>query len=244
MSTKYKHFISLGFFCSVALELERIGLRECSSPFDWCISDWKGVENCIRNNFEGFLDFSSLYQNSIDRSIYKNKDGIAFFHDFDKYKTLDKQLEKIKNKYERRITKFYTNISEPTLFIRYIKDREELLYLEEHYKEILNWIKEYNSYNNIFFVSNSNLTSTILKIYNVDADPNDSVARRFLDKNDDIFNFLNNVEYNNREKNLNHYNKKERKRKGLLFRLYRKILKKIHSILRQEYIHNKVYNPD
>lgn len=39
---KYENFISLGYFCSVALELQRLGLRSCSSPFDWCISEWSG----------------------------------------------------------------------------------------------------------------------------------------------------------------------------------------------------------
>lgn len=40
--TNYKHVISLGFFCSVALELERKGLRDASYPFDWLISDFQG----------------------------------------------------------------------------------------------------------------------------------------------------------------------------------------------------------
>ena len=39
---EYKHFISLGYFCSVAMELERFGLRSESGPFDWVISDMRG----------------------------------------------------------------------------------------------------------------------------------------------------------------------------------------------------------
>ena len=32
--TDFKHFISLGSFCSVALDLEALGLRDASMPFD------------------------------------------------------------------------------------------------------------------------------------------------------------------------------------------------------------------
>lgn len=52
----YKHVISLGYFCSVALELERIGLRNTAYPFDWCISDFSGVIEAIENGFSEWLD--------------------------------------------------------------------------------------------------------------------------------------------------------------------------------------------
>lgn len=39
----FTHVVSLGWFCSVARELEKAGLREFSMPFDWCLSpDWGG----------------------------------------------------------------------------------------------------------------------------------------------------------------------------------------------------------
>lgn len=34
----YKHVISLGSFCSPALKIERLGLRDGSYPFDWVLS--------------------------------------------------------------------------------------------------------------------------------------------------------------------------------------------------------------
>lgn len=37
---KFKHYISLGFFCAPAMELEKRGLRNESLPFDWLISEW------------------------------------------------------------------------------------------------------------------------------------------------------------------------------------------------------------
>lgn len=69
---QYKHFISLGYFCSVALELERIGLRSSSSPFDWCISSYEGVIDAIENHFEGFLDYDCLLQSDTVREHYFN----------------------------------------------------------------------------------------------------------------------------------------------------------------------------
>ncbi len=35
---EFKNYISLGYFCEVAKDLERLGLRNQSSPFDWVIS--------------------------------------------------------------------------------------------------------------------------------------------------------------------------------------------------------------
>ncbi len=52
----YKNIMSLGYFCGVARELERVGLRNASYPFDWIIStDFKQVIKLIENNFENFL---------------------------------------------------------------------------------------------------------------------------------------------------------------------------------------------
>ena len=40
----YKHIISLGWFGSIAEELERLGLRSAIYPFDWILSDWETVK--------------------------------------------------------------------------------------------------------------------------------------------------------------------------------------------------------
>lgn len=66
MEENYRHFISLGFFCSVASELERYGLRSASGPFDWQSCDsFKERMDLINNRFEKFwehLTVSGLYQ--------------------------------------------------------------------------------------------------------------------------------------------------------------------------------------
>lgn len=125
---KYHHYISLGFFYSVALELERIGLRSTSSPFDWCISNFEGVIEAINNRFVDFFNYDYLFQSDKEHQNYLNtKYNIWFYHDFDKYHTLESQLQEVKQKYDRRINRFYEDISEPTLFIRYILTMERML---------------------------------------------------------------------------------------------------------------------
>jgi len=75
-------YISLGYFCSIAMELEKMGLRSESSPFDWLISDFDGVISAIETRFEDFLNPAFLAQNKNNRSHYKNtKYNIEFFHD-------------------------------------------------------------------------------------------------------------------------------------------------------------------
>lgn len=87
--TNYKHVISLGFFCSVALELERKGLRDASYPFDWLISDFQGVIKVIENRFYDFLNIDFFSQNKECMHIFKNsKYNIEFYHDFTAYKPL------------------------------------------------------------------------------------------------------------------------------------------------------------
>ena len=155
-TNKYTHFISLGYFCSVASELERIGLRDSSSPFDWCISDLEGVKNLIENNFEGFLDYENMYQHTDNLAHYINmRYHISFYHDFNQYDSLKKQLPGVKKKYKRRIERFYQNIKEPTLFIRYISDEDgtskELKWIEKNYDDLLKLLQSFNNKNNIIY---------------------------------------------------------------------------------------------
>lgn len=102
-----------------------------------------------------------LSQNKTYHRIYKNTYyGIEFYHDFDAYKALDLQLESVKIKYERRIRRFYQNIHEPTLFIRYISAencQKENEWLQENYKELLKLLKAYNGENELLFIANSDL---------------------------------------------------------------------------------------
>lgn len=159
---QYKHFISLGYFCSVALELERVGLRSTSSPFDWCISNYEGIINAIQNHFEDFLNYDYLLQSDILHNHYFNeKYRIWFFHDFDQYHSLKKQLPRVKEKYLRRIERFYKDIKQPTLFVRYISDEiegEELEYIKKNNEKITKLLKSFNEENEVIYIANTGET--------------------------------------------------------------------------------------
>lgn len=247
---KYSHFISLGFFCSVALELERLGLRSASYPFDWCISDFKGVIQAIDSHFDDFLKYDDLSQNMDIHEQYKNdKYNIYFFHDFDRYLPLEEQISTVKVRYDRRIERFYKNISEPTIFIRYISDKgltedgktNELDWIENNYDKIIMLLKSFNSDNDIIFIANQGVSSHKIKIYSVEKDKNDSVSRKFLDKNKELFSFLTQFEFPLKKSNILRFENKEKNRKSIIKRSGRKIKLNIKKIFLKEYIHNKQY---
>lgn len=234
---KYKHIISLGFFCSVALETERMGLRDSSMPFDWLISSWEGVEKLILNSFEGFLDDKLLKQSKEFPERYKNiKYDIWFFHDFNAYASLESQMEKVVNKYQRRIERFYQNIEESSLFIRYIRDEEELRYLEKNIDRIEGIFRRYNPENHIIFIANNEITSDIIEIYNVEKDNDDSVARKPFDKNNKLYDYLLSVfDENSREKNRQIYITKQKQEKNFVTKYRKKIIRGVKKIFLKPY---------
>lgn len=197
MEIKYEHIISLGFFCSVASELKRIGIRDCSSPFDWVISeDIFKIIQLINNNFKDFLSINYLEQNKNYPNYYKNiKYKIQFFHDFNEHQACEEQLPTIQEKYNRRINRLYENIKEPTLFIRYIYNQQEYDNIEKNIDIILKDLKKYNINNNIIFVANSDIKISKLNLFIVDKDKDKPVARTFLEKNKKLEEYLLNSIY-------------------------------------------------
>lgn len=246
---QYKHFISLGYFCSVALELERIGLRSTSSPFDWCISNYEGVIDAIENHFENFLNYDYLFQSDTVHGNYFNiKYKIWFFHDFDKYHSLEEQLPTVRDKYLRRIERFYENIKQPTLFVRYISDEvlnennksKELEWIERNHRHILSLLKSFNEDNDIIYIANDGVTSNVINIYNVEKDENDGVARRPLDKNTALNDFLMSFDYEQKQKNIDVFNKKRQKKNKIILKIYMKTCSYFKAKILHEYIHDKI----
>ena len=214
---KYQNIISLGFFCGPAQEIKSIGLRNASYPFDWIISNFESVLLLLKNNFIDFLEEKYLIIDRTEKElketyIVKNiKYDIKFFHDFKKVYTIHEQLTEIKEKYNRRIQRLYKTIKNPTLFIRYIKDEKELFYIKNNLKDIEEFIKSFNSNNDIIFICNNDLNKISSKdIYYVEKDNNDSVNRHFLKELKSLKKFIiKNVYYNkiDRIKNIILYKK-------------------------------------
>ena len=185
MMTDFKHFVSLGHFCSVAMDLEALGLREASLPFDWNIDlDLPKLLDCIRNGFDGFLEEDELEQSREDPSHYMNRYGVQFFHDFDPYRSLAEQLPAVQEKYRRRISRFYETVKEPTLFLRYITDAvkdaqgepTEVRYLQTHYDEVLALLRSFNPANDLLLIANEGCAA-LPSLYTVRPDAGDIVAR-------------------------------------------------------------------
>ena len=153
---KYQQAVSLGFFCSPAMELQRISRRHTSSPFDWLISEKLSVVlTLIDNGFEDFLTAEYFCQLQDHPQIYRNtKWNVDFYHDFSPLKSFSSQYDAFRKKYERRIRRFYETIKTPTLFIRYVF-ADEIPYLNENYASIVAALQKYNPANDIIFVSNA-----------------------------------------------------------------------------------------
>lgn len=239
----FKHIISLGHFCGVAQELERLGLRDASYPFDWLITKREPLHQLIDNHFDGFLEYDNLYQYSPIGNIYKNKQygyGVSFYHDFSRYKPLDEQIDEVQKKYTRRIERFYTAITEPTLFIRYVNNEDDAEYYSKHSDERLAYYKQFCPENELIFVVDEKFRNlTIKNAFYVKSDFNDTVARRFTDKNKELLDLLLSDEIydkNERRKNLAVYNE-SKKKKQYKNSAVNKVLKKAESKLRKQYKH-------
>ena len=156
---EFSHVISLGWFCSIALEIERIGLRDASYPFDWLLTQsFKDVLMLIENRFQDWLEYDDMWQYDIDPAHWYNKRfRISFFHDFKKSRRLKNQLDAVTEKYNRRIKRFFIAISEPTLFIRYIYNQKEADFISKNFKNIENSLKKYNRQNQIIYISNAEI---------------------------------------------------------------------------------------
>lgn len=239
----YSHIISLGFFCSTALEIERYGLRDYSYPFDWVITHgFSTIIGLIESNFEGFLDEEDLYQRETVKSTYRNiRKNITFVHDFDSFHSLDEQIDRVKEKYSRRIKRFYDSIKDPTLFIRYVDGIQELEYIEKNYNTIIELLRSYNTENRIIFLANEVESSYIarndIEIYFVEKDPNDTVARKPFNQYPELVKELIDV-YSEKERKQNKKVFRKKKRQKFFNKIKRGFMKL--KKCRPEYIHDKV----
>lgn len=233
---KFDYIVSLGFFCGVGQELERMGFREESFPFDWVISNLKTVNELIENKFEGLFDLDYLYKNEFLTNEVKHKKYIFnFYHDFNKDKNIEQQLNKVQLKYERRIKRFYDllNSSKSVLFVCYINDADPIGNVEipNQISKLISLLNQYKLNYKIIFIKNRELILNlipndehILNIFDVEKDKNDSVNKKFIKTTFEINNFFKTqVEYDKvkRLKNLLYFYKKKS----------RKILKKLRTKL-------------
>ena len=153
MKQKFTNIISLGSFCSVAMELEKKGLRGASYPFDWLISDsFECVMHEIENGFCDFLDLQSLQREHRPDVCGNTKTRMHFYHDFSAAGSIEEQLPALQEKYARRIRRFYSDITRPTLFVRYCIFPEDEQYVMQNRAQIQRILQSYNPANRIIYV--------------------------------------------------------------------------------------------
>lgn len=106
--------ISLGLACETALQLRRTNLSTSFFPFDWIQSnDFSTVTELIKNKFKDFLapetiaDFHIIGQFRTHHVVRYQRFDVEFFHDFTSNTTIEDIRSKVKEKYDRRIARFY-----------------------------------------------------------------------------------------------------------------------------------------
>lgn len=162
-------YISLGPTCSVAYQLQKLEKKKESLPFDWIrCPNIKDVIYLITNNFQGFLDNisfvrddtkfpiirdSEIFDDVLDKEtkVYRNeKLNLGFFHDFKDGVT----LEDVKEKYDRRIKRFYETVKNECIFIR-----DDMYFNQESvddYNNLYQILVEFNDQNKLVLIININ----------------------------------------------------------------------------------------
>jgi hypothetical protein len=159
---------------------------------------------------------------------------------------LKEQLPLVKEKYCRRIKRFYESISEPTLFVRYISDEQllngsskELLWIEEHYDEIIALLKSFNEDNEILFIANEGVCSSIIKIYHVKKNINDSVNRAPIVSTPFLMELFDSFQFANRKENLLRYKKNKLNR--FILKIKKETISRLQKYFMHEYAHENQY---
>ena len=170
---------------------------------------------------------------------------MSFNHDFNEYEPLANQLDKVEEKHQRRIERFYNNIQEPTLFIREIPGIKEVEYIEDNYLHIKRILKSFNSDNEIIFVTRRSLESSMVKLYKAKTEYTLEGYNTFFRINEELYIYLDKEIYYPRDQrkiNFETYKKKRslpRRYYNLLQKKYRKLFcKKYNHYNQQSYLEN------
>lgn len=161
----YSNCFSLGFNCGVASSLSRLGLRSCSGPFDWYVSNYQGVLKQIATNFRDFMNPDNLEVDPGDecgRVFIDRKYNFIFPHDIQT--SLKNDYDKIHQKYMQRISRFSEVITKPTVFFRCIWDEDEIHYINENWEYSQKLLKEFNSDNHIIYTYRKGLSGLTEKV--------------------------------------------------------------------------------
>jgi hypothetical protein len=160
--------ISLGWNCYSAMYAVEKGLRQTKQngyktcPFDKMVSNYKGLVQCLSDNFSHFYDetcITLLKVNDHESTIYNTKYNFAFNHESPGHADLhicenwegginhfvDNNYHFLKERYQRRIDNFRNYLSDPNNFISFVitswnKSQDDIIDLkqaiETHYPKL------------------------------------------------------------------------------------------------------------
>lgn len=123
----YDAIINLGGDCQVAYQLHLHGLRSYALPFDAWITSYDSLQSILKNKFEGFLEASNFTfvdeaKNNGVRECYilDQKYDVRIIHEGKTLEEFQQNYQEIRQKYQRRITRFFDFIESSVypLFIR------------------------------------------------------------------------------------------------------------------------------
>lgn len=122
----YDIIYSLGLNCSAAGFLNKHYLRVSSGPFDWwmmqipCADNWERRARLICSRFSNFLKKENLEYLELPKDTPRDTDFAPYLdhggsdiympHDFPIGEPMERNYDRVKAKYDRRIARFYETI--------------------------------------------------------------------------------------------------------------------------------------
>ncbi len=210
----FANIVSLGSKCIVAQELELLGLRNFSSPFDWQYTDLKGAIKCLDDDFIDFTNYSYFRRQSVfdqPNAWYNAKYDNCFLHDFKTDNLSSAEAQNSKRKLERRASKLIEETQScPTLFIRIVMENRypnEIQYISENIDTIYATIRGLNPANQIIFIATHKIPNEKAITFVVDEK---SLWERPLRQNKMLYLFLRRTKYPRRKENLSFYFSKKK----------------------------------
>lgn len=184
---KYKQpvFISLGNNCSISYQLQNLGIKKYSYPFDWCKISISQLNDILENNFEDFSDinikkFSNnhLYNdnNKYGSYLLHNKYNITFAHEL--FINSNKNINKFKLKLNKRIKRFLDHKNDYIIFI-IIEHKQSN---ENKLLELVNKLNKYFNYFKILYIKIDdieNIKTISLKNTNLDKNYKISISNKY-----------------------------------------------------------------
>ncbi len=190
------HICSFGKNCHTAQLLKRNNFKFESYPFDWIFSEIHIILDCIKNDFEKFLDkqyYTLPYESDTQKHEYYYPGDYTMFNHRNPLRDKDYAY------YERCVERFRKLIKNNNnkLFIVFF-DKHDPIYKEDIKTQIINFSNEIKDYINnfkILFIYNQKSHERYFEIYPLNNivsfmelfTLSESNGLHFLDKKDDDF---------------------------------------------------------